>query len=325
MKTINNCKRLIFVYLFTLFYLGCGGSNIPEFLQGKILFLGDSITHNGTYVSLIEYELVQQFPNQQFDVIAIGLSSETVSGLTEPGHPYPRPCVLDRLDSALTILKPDIVAVCYGMNDGIYHPQSEERFGAYKNGMTKLIDKVKAAGARIILLTPPPFDPDPIQEKLADDNAQTYGYNSPYSRYNLVLQDYASWLKTVQQPDILTVDFNTDMSEYLNAQRQTQPNYTFSKDGVHPDTAGHLIMARSFLHAVGITTDTTDVQVAIAGIQSSELFKLVNDRRALRSNAWRKRIGHTHKKEWPGLPVEEAEEKAAQLYMEIKNMSVQKE
>src|SRR5436190_1960350 len=59
-----------------------------EFLPGvkRILFLGDSITHAGQYVDYFEAYLAVRFPDRQFEVINVGLSSETVSGLTEEGH-----------------------------------------------------------------------------------------------------------------------------------------------------------------------------------------------------------------------------------------------
>ena len=116
---------------------------LSDFLNGqRILFIGDSITQDGRYVSFIEYYFNSLFPKNKFDIISIGLSSETVSGLTEPGHPYKRPCLLDRIDSALVKIKPQIIIACYGMNDGIYHPQSESRMKAYREGINKLINKV---------------------------------------------------------------------------------------------------------------------------------------------------------------------------------------
>ncbi|MBN1561909.1 lipolytic enzyme, partial [candidate division KSB1 bacterium] len=66
-------------------------------LDGRIAFLGDSITQDGRYVTIFEYELFKRFPRADIDVISVGLSSETVSGLTEPDHPYPRPNAHERL------------------------------------------------------------------------------------------------------------------------------------------------------------------------------------------------------------------------------------
>ena len=106
----------------------------------RVLFLGDSITHAGHYVALIEAQLRLQQVDPMPDIINLGLSSETCSGLSEEGHPFPRPDVHERLDRALEQLKPDVVVACYGMNDGIYHPQSDERFAAYQDGVNRLIE-----------------------------------------------------------------------------------------------------------------------------------------------------------------------------------------
>ena len=88
------------------------------------MFFGDSITQNGLYVSLIEYALKKANPEVDYDIISIGLSSETVSCLSEEDHPFPRPCLKDRIDRALKEVQPDIIVANYGMNDGIYHPPS---------------------------------------------------------------------------------------------------------------------------------------------------------------------------------------------------------
>src|SRR5579864_7103756 len=57
-------------------------------LQGvhRIIFLGDSITYAGGYVDDVEAYYVTRFPDRRFEFINMGLSSETVSGLSEPGH-----------------------------------------------------------------------------------------------------------------------------------------------------------------------------------------------------------------------------------------------
>ena len=60
----------------------------------RVLFLGNSITYAGTYVSAIEAYLITHFPKQSYEFINVGLPSETVSGLSEPNHAdgrFPRP------------------------------------------------------------------------------------------------------------------------------------------------------------------------------------------------------------------------------------------
>ena len=66
-----------------------------------------------------------------------GLPSETVSGLSEPGHAggaFPRPDLHERLERVLEQTRPDLIVACYGMNDGIYHPFTEARFEKYQAG-----------------------------------------------------------------------------------------------------------------------------------------------------------------------------------------------
>ena len=139
-------------------------------LSGKrILILGDSITMDGTYVSFMEYYLESIYPSKKFNIISIGLGGETTCGLTEPGH-FKRPCIFSRLDSALSEIKPKLVFACYGMNDGLYNPQSPKRFQAFKDGILKLIKKLKAVGAKVIIMTPPVFDPLHIPGKVLKDN-----------------------------------------------------------------------------------------------------------------------------------------------------------
>src|SRR4051812_15319311 len=61
---------------------------------GRIVFLGDSITHGGEYVTYLEAYLLTHFPEKHYEIIDVGLPSETVSGLSEPGHAggaFPRP------------------------------------------------------------------------------------------------------------------------------------------------------------------------------------------------------------------------------------------
>ncbi len=43
----------------------------------------------------------------------------------------------------------------------------------------KLIDKIKSAGSSLILLTPPPFDPAAIPQKVQPENAKEYSYKAP--------------------------------------------------------------------------------------------------------------------------------------------------
>src|SRR5262245_7519055 len=119
----------------------------------RIVFLGDSITNAGMFTQYLDAYLVTRFPEETFDLINLGLPSETVTGLSEPEHPWPRPDLHERLERVLAKTKPDLVVVCYGMNDGIYYPFSAERFEKYQQSIRWVIEQVKRSGAKVVLMT----------------------------------------------------------------------------------------------------------------------------------------------------------------------------
>ena len=76
------------------------------FLPGvhRIVILGDSITYSGQYIDYLEAYAVTRFPERTIEFINLGLPSETVSGLSEPGHAggaFPRPDLHERLARVL--------------------------------------------------------------------------------------------------------------------------------------------------------------------------------------------------------------------------------
>ncbi|AMV28891.1 GDSL-like Lipase/Acylhydrolase [Gemmata sp. SH-PL17] len=155
----------------------------------RVVFLGDSITQAGGYVAFTTYYLEKLYPKKDFDILGLGLASETVSGLSEDGHAggqFPRPCLFERLGRVLEKAKPEVVVACYGMNDGIYLPLDKERMAAFQKGITKLIEQCKAAGAKqIVLVTPPIYDAVPKGTEVD---------------YDAVLAEYAKWETGLKVP-----------------------------------------------------------------------------------------------------------------------------
>lgn len=315
-------KKMMVLIAFLLLFSSCAQLNqdFPDSLEGQVLVLGNSITQDGRYVSVIEYELFQRFPDKDFDIVSIGLSSETVSGLTEPGHPYPRPCLHDRLNAALAKLPPSTVVACYGMNDGIYHPQSEKRFQAYKDGVLKLIERAQQINARLILLTPPVFDAKVIPDKVVDQDAEKFGYSSPFRNYNNVLQDYSQWFLSLDKPNVQVIDINGPMLDYLQEKRQQNPDFALSDDGVHPNLAGHVLMAQKFLRGLKVPIKDEDPVKKAQRLRQSELFKIVNKRRHTLSMAWLVDIGFDKPGEYDAMPVEDAKAMALAWRQKIRRM-----
>ena len=305
---------------FLLFFASCLSQKTtqfpePVFDNQRVLFLGDSITHAGGYVSFIEYELNKRHPEKEFDIISIGLSSETASGLSEKQHPFPRPCIHSRLDSALEKINPNLVFACYGMNDGIYHPQSKERFQAYKDGILKLRDKVQASGAKLILLTPPLFDAQVKASKLQKIGASDYSYKRPYENYNEVLRDYGQWI--LKESGLPAIDTNTPMLDMTRKLRKINPKASLTGDGIHPSDLGHLVIAQSILGTLKIIDKKELGNIKLSEVLKDPLYKLINQRRKLRSDAWLRYVGYLRGKRVLAASIEREQEQVKKLAEQI--------
>jgi lysophospholipase L1-like esterase len=161
--------------------------------------------------------------------------------------------VHDRLAAALAKGKPTAVVACYGMNDGIYYPFDEGRFRKYQDGYRKLIADCEKAGAKVVLMTPAPFDPKPLKDKVLPKGAEKYSWLKPYSAYDDdVLRQYAKWLVTFRDKGYLVADAHSALRAHLEAMRKTEPNYLVSADGIHPDANGHLVIFRELAKTLGL-------------------------------------------------------------------------
>lgn len=264
-------------------------------LNKRVLFLGNSITQNGLYVSLMEYAIQKNRAANGIEIFNIGLSSETVSCLTESDHPFPRPCLSERLDRALTAIQPDVVFASYGINDGIYHPPSEGRFKAYQKGILELIKKTEESGAQLVLLTPTPFDTLPIRDKTVDLDAKLFGYKTPYRNYDQVLKEFTDWLLTLASEGVQIIDWHTAINTATLGKRKQQSNFSFTKDGIHPTEDGHTLLAKLILENIGLTEEG-QVLSNYASVANDSLFQAIRQKGKQRSARWRNSIGYTRGK-----------------------------
>lgn len=269
----------------------------------RVVFFGDSITANATYVWDVAAALrSRKLPGGGPEILSVGLSSETVSGLSEETHPFPRPSVHERLSRALPALKANVVFACYGMNCGIYKPLDEERFAAFRDGMQRLHDETVASGARIIHITPPYFDPD--------SKPPEQGF------YASVLLRYSEWLVSQRAVGWEVIDLHTAMRAEALKRKAADPKFTFSKDGVHPNDEGHWLMAQQVLGWLG-DAEAASAQSLSALLEGrrvpAEVATLCKQRVNVTKDSWVEAIGHKRPGVAKGLPLEKAAELAADI------------
>ena len=277
----------------------------------RILFLGDSITAAGQYVAYFDAWLISQRASHTPTIIDGGLPSETVSGLSEDGHAggaFPRPDLAERLERLFSLAKPDLVIACYGINCAIYEPFDEQRFEKYRDGIKHLKSRVEAAGAKLVVITPPFYD---------DQRAP-----KPFS-YNQVLDRYSDWLLQRCQDGWLVVDLHGPMTREVKERRATAPTFTFQPDGVHPNDEGHWFITQQLIRWFGGTAaaqaESPDEMLATQQVPK-EVLKLVEERMRILRDAYVSAAGHKRPGVAAGLPVAEADAKARNLSTKIETL-----
>ncbi len=271
--------------------------DVKAIANQRVVFLGDSITQAGGYIGFVSYSLEKAYPKTDFNFLGLGLASETVSGLSEEGHAggkFPRPCLTERLGRVLEKAKPEVVFACYGMNDGIYLPLEKDRFAAFQKGIATLIAQSQAAGVKQIYLVTPP---------IYDFAAKPNEFN-----YDAVLTEYAKWLLTQHKPGVTVIDLYTPMK--IARAARTGP---FSNDKVHPGDEGQFFIAKTIVSAFGVQPSSDTLNT----IQADPLYKLIEQKRRLRSGAWMKHIGYTREATVTPQPLGTTEADAAKLQEKI--------
>lgn len=285
--------------------LACAQSNQPLKLadlrnQSPWVFLGDSNTYSGGYVAILDAWLRGSASTPAADapttrLLNLGMSSETASGLSEVDHPFKRPCVHERLSKILAMLQPEVVFICYGMNDGIYQPPNDENQSAYEAGMLKLAKEIKASGAILICLTPPIFEPEPLAAKnrLGPSAEGRYAYFAPAENYNETLAKQTQWcLKNEMQAD-LVIDIFSMLAEEKRRRVETDPSFNFSSDGVHFGDEAHGLIAEKIIASL---SDSSEV---LSSYPDAESLTSSRHRMVLLRDAMIAATG----KNRPGLPA----------------------
>lgn len=122
----------------------------------KIVFFGDSITegcfelydnHKGSidivrdapsgYPNLVTQRLKNHFPDLEIEMINAGIGGNTSGD------------GLNRIQSDIIDINPDIAVVCFGLND-----VGQRRIDDYKNNMTAIFARLKNAGIKTVFMTP---------------------------------------------------------------------------------------------------------------------------------------------------------------------------
>lgn len=206
----------------------------------RIIFIGDSITHQCLYTQFAENFFYTRYPNLRLHFRNAGVSGDRAQD------------VLNRFEEDIASFRPTVATLLLGMNDGSYKDFDKPTFDTYAGGMSGLLDRLEALKCRVIIMSPTMFDHQAWEIRIKEK--PDYAKGRVPSNYNAVLAYYGKWLQeTAQQRGHLFVDLFGPLNAHTVEQRRTNPGFTLIEDAIHPGNDGQFIMAYSLLKQTGET------------------------------------------------------------------------
>ncbi len=224
--------------------------------NSRLAIIGDSITEQKLYSKFIETYVLACAGRTDVKCFQFGWSGERADGFAA------------RAENDLSIFMPTVATTCYGMNDGSYVPYNDGIGSTYEKNMRNAVAKMQAVGVKQMVLGAPggvdtkyyvkaTSTPDQYNDNLAHlrdlDRKLSTEFHTGYADVHDEMTDAMTKAKAV-----LGLDYDV-----------------CGRDGVHPGSNGHLLMASAFLKGLGfdgeIGSITVDMKGAAAGSEGHQV------------------------------------------------------
>ena len=222
------------------------GQSAPFALQSgdRVVFYGDSITEQQYYTRFIELYMLTREPSSDVTFMMSGVSGDKVSG--GGGGPVDLRLPRDVFD-----LKPTVVTIMLGMNDGYYRPYEAGTMRTYELGYAHILDEIKAHApeARVLILRPSAYD------EVTRPGSGVAGYND----FQIKMGD--SVARMAAERHLTVMDLNAPMVAALTGARAKDPVMAamLIPDHVHPGPGMHWVMADAVLKTWNASPMVTSV------------------------------------------------------------------
>lgn len=250
MNQVNTALRHAAIGMLAFLYSAVMLHAAPLLINGeRMVFLGDSITQQRMYTRDVMNYFALRYPGANISFRNAGVSGDTAQGS------------LQRLSRDVLSLKPDVVSICLGMNDGHYKPVDQEAYNTYYDNMAGLVDGLQKAGVKVVLLT----------TSGVDDERQPPWLQNPFStiHYNDTLRNFGDGVKKLAaEKKVPVFDLQALMLDVLARAKADSPGFTMMPDAVHPTEAGHAVMAYALLKALGCTDQPSGLEIDMRKAQA---------------------------------------------------------
>jgi lysophospholipase L1-like esterase len=229
----------------------------------RVVFYGDSITQDGGYARFVEEYVRTRYPRWDVRFYNAGVGGDTVRG----GWAGPADV---RLDRDVVALKPTVVTIMLGMNDGGYKPFDPTTLAAFGDGYRAILAKLRRAlpGVRLTLVRTSPFDDVSRPPQFAP------GYDDALRRLGCYVSSLADKETVVDFREPVNAGIAAVLKENADLARQLLP------DRVHPGASGHTVMGAALLRAWNAPSLVTRVEIdgaakSVAAAENTEVTGLV--------------------------------------------------
>lgn len=231
--------ELLFAVAMTVSTVAMAATVPTPFKPGeRVGFFGDSISEAGNQAFYLEYLTAIRHPGAGARFENMGKSGDTSWGGAARWATEPAAKGVGR------------VFVMFGMND-IGSDACAER---YPQAMREIVRRLQADGKEIVLLTPSPYDVWGHQPK-------------PLERSDEKLSACAEAVRKLAGEKALPL---IDLMGPMRKIYQDNPDRWFNNDRIHPDFAGHMLMASLIWSAIGEKGEFSRVELDAAGASSLE-------------------------------------------------------
>ncbi|MEZ5299834.1 MAG: SGNH/GDSL hydrolase family protein [Verrucomicrobiales bacterium] len=217
----------------------------------RLAIIGDSITEQKMYSVIMETYLTACTPELDLGVRQFGWSGEKADGFYA------------RMEQDCLRFDPTVATTCYGMNDHRYVPYTDEIGDRYRDFQTKIVQRFKEAGVRVVLGSPGTIGKMPGWVKSATGTKEDLNLSLCKLR-NIDIE-------IAKAEDVRFGDVYWPMltAGFAAQQKFGQGYDIYGKDGVHPGWAGQTVMAYAFLKALGVNGEIGTIEIDLGAGKAS--------------------------------------------------------
>ncbi|GAB3911420.1 hypothetical protein GCM10028803_52810 [Larkinella knui] len=206
----------------------------------RVVFLGNSLFENDFQYGYLELALTTRWPDRDVTFRNLGWTGDDVYGVARSTITNP-PTGYELLLGELTKAKPTVVFLAYG---GVEAEAGEAGLPVFKEGVTKLLDKIDQLGAKAILLSPIPV--------ISADSAQNR------AKRNAMLEVYASAIAKI------AAERGKRFIDLFKPIQEISQKAVLTENGIHLNETGYYYLTTTLEKSLGLPPRTKPVAISVS-------------------------------------------------------------